>query len=87
MENDQKEINVQVNIPEHLKGGSYSNIVSVTTTGAGEVIIDFVFAHPRDKTNDGKQLGTLVSRVIMPVDLAKGLKLNLESHLDKHRKE
>ncbi len=82
-----KEINIQVNDPKNLRAGSYSNVFSVTTTTAKEVIIDFVFTHVNDKSDDEKQLGTLVSRVVMPVDLAIGLKLALESQLGKHRKE
>lgn len=89
MADEQKNIQVQVNVPEHLKGGSYANLFSVTTSKneeAGEVIVDFVFTHPSDK-KDGQQLGTLVSRVIMSLEGGKALKLLLESQLGKNRKE
>ncbi len=83
------QVKVDVNVPEHLRGGNFSNLFSVTTTKngeTGEVMIDFIFTHPSDK-KDGQQMGTLVSRVIMSLEGGKALKLLLESQLGKHRKE
>lgn len=78
--------NLQVNIPEAQKVGVSSNIVFVTTTGNGEVIIDFIFAHPNDKQGN-TQFGTLVSRVVLPIRVAKDLNLILGSHLGKSKSE
>lgn len=77
---------LQINIPEAQKVGTSANIVFVTTTSNGEVILDFVFAHPNDKQNN-VQLGTLVSRVVLPVKVAKDLNLILSSHLGKMKSE
>jgi len=77
---------LQINIPEAQKVGVSSNIVFVTTTGNGEVIIDFIFAHPNDKQGNA-QFGTLVSRVVLPIKVAKGLNLILGSHLGKSKSE
>ena len=84
-----KQVQVNVNVPEHLRAGSYANVFSVTTTKTGEtgeVMIDFVFTHPSDK-KDEQQLGTLVSRIILSLEGGKALKLLLESQLGKNRKE
>ena len=77
---------LEVNIPEHIRNGVYSNICSVTTTSSGEVIIDFVYTHPNDKKGN-TQTGVVVSRVIMNSDMGKALKLLLESQLGKNKKE
>lgn len=77
---------LQINIPEAQKVGTSTNIVFVTTTSNREVILDFVFAHPNDKQNN-VQLGTLVSRVVLPVKVAKDLNLILSSHLGKMKSE
>ena len=91
MTDEQKKLQIQVNVnvPEHLRGGSYANVFSVTTTKngeTGEVMIDFVFTHPSDK-KDGQQFGALVSRIIMSLEGGIALKLLLESQLGKNRKE
>lgn len=77
---------LQVNIPENLRVGAAANVVSVTTTTNGEVIMDFIFVHPQDKQNN-VQRGTLVSRVILPIKIAQDLNLILQSHLGKIKKE
>ena len=83
-----KTSSLQVNIPEHVKTGVGANIVFVTTTSNGEVILDFIFAHPNDKDNaKNLQFVTLVSRVVLPVKVAKDLNLILGSHLGKPKSE
>lgn len=77
---------LQVNIPENLRAGAAANVVSITTTMNGEVILDFIFVHPQDKQND-IQRGTLVSRVILPIKIAVDLNWILQSHLGKFKKE
>lgn len=87
MAEEKKEIQIQVNIPEDKKTGNYSNLFTVTSTQGKEVIIDFVFVHPNDRTQDNKQLATVVSRIIMSTDSAIALKMLLESQLGKNKKE
>lgn len=78
---------IQVHVPEHLRSAVSANIVRVTTTTQGEVIIDFVFAHPQDIQQDGSQVGTLVSRVILSLNVARDLHTILNSHLGKVKSE
>lgn len=87
MAEEPKEIQIQVNVPDKKKAASYSNLFTVTTTQGKEVIIDFVFVHPGDRSTDNKQLGTVVSRVVMSVESAVALKMLLESQLGKNKKE
>lgn len=82
-----KKRSVQVHVPEHLRGAASANIVRITTTNQGEVILDFVFAHPHDVQQDGTQVGTLVSRVILPLNVARDLHTILNSHLGKVKSE
>lgn len=77
---------LQVNVPESTKIGVSSNIVFVTTTSNGEVILDFIFTHPNDRTGN-TQHGTVVSRVVLPVKVAKDLNMVLSSHLGKSKSE
>lgn len=77
---------IQVNIPEHLRSAVSASLVRVTTTQEG-VIMDFVFAHPNDINDKGEQVGSLVSRLILPVRAARDLQIILSSHLGKIRKE
>lgn len=74
---------LQVNIPEHLRGAIGANVIRVTTTGRKEVIIDFVFVHPQDIDSNGNRVGTLVSRVVIPIDVAKDLQVILGNQLGK----
>ena len=74
-------------MPEHSRTPISANIIRVTTTTRGEVIVDFVFAHPKDIDNNGNQLGTLVSRVVIPIPVAKDLQVILASHLGKIKSE
>lgn len=84
--NKKPTVKLNVNIPEHLRAGISSNIVSVTTSSNGIVMLDFVFAHPNDKNNEG-QLGTLVARIILPTQVAQEVKMLLESQLGKIKSE
>lgn len=78
---------IQVNIPEHLRAAVSANIVRVTTTNQGEVIMDFVFSHPQDISEEGSQVGVLVSRIILNKNVAKDLQIILTNHLGKIGKE
>lgn len=86
MNKEDKQANLQVNVPESQKIGISSNIVLVTTTSNGEVILDFIFMHPQDKIGETQQ-GTVVSRVVLPVKVAKDLNMVLSSHLGKAKSE
>lgn len=87
MANIDRPKSIQVNIPEHLRAAISANILRVTTTTDGEVILDFVFAHPQDFNEKGEQMGSLVSRLILPIKVAKDLQIILSSHLGKIQKE
>lgn len=78
---------LQVNMSDIVRSGSHANIVSVTTTGNQEVILDFIFVHPNDKNLEGALTGQLVSRVILPLNVAKEFRLVLDSHMGKGIKE
>lgn len=86
MENKNPKMALKVNVPEVVKTGVSSNIVFVTTTANGEVILDFIFTHPQDKEGD-THVGTIVSRVVLPIKVAKDLNMVLSSHLGKVRSE
>lgn len=81
------QVNLTVNIKEEIRAGVYSNLVSVTTTSNQEVMFDFIYVHPHDKAPNGGSMGQLVSRVILPITVAKAMKLVLDAHLGKTRKE
>lgn len=87
MTNQNKQPSLQVNMPEHSRTPISANIIRVATTTRGEVIVDFVFAHPNDIDNNGNQLGSLVSRVVIPIQVAKDLQIILTSHLGKIKSE
>lgn len=72
---------------DQIRGGNHANIVSVTTTGNKEVILDFIFAHPNDKNEKGEVVGQLVSRVILPISVAQEFRLVLDAHMGKGVKE
>ena len=59
---------LKVNIPQGAQVAVSSNIVQVTTTSNGEVILDFIFKHPHEGDN-----ATLVSRVVLPIEVGKAL--------------
>lgn len=86
MDEKQVKTNLQVNVPEAQKVGVSANLVLVTTTSNGEVILDFIFAHPNDKS-ENTQHGTLVSRVVLPIKVGKDLNMVLSSHLGKSKSE
>lgn len=87
MAEPQKSKAIQVHVPEHLSGAVSANVVRVTTTNQGEVILDFVFAHPQDIQQDGGKVGTLVSRVILSLNVARDLHTILNNHLGKVKSE
>jgi hypothetical protein len=79
-------VSLKVFIPEHLRAGSYANVVSVTTTSNGEIMLDFVFNHPQDYSQGEKQ-ATLVSRVVLPEQVARQLLNILMGNLGTVQKE
>jgi len=87
MADQNKQPSLQVHMPEHSKTPISANIIRVTTTMRREVIVDFVFAHPNDIDINGNPLGTLVSRVVIPIQVAKDLQTILASHLGKIKSE
>ena len=87
MANSISQKSIQVNIPEHLKAATSANVVRVTTTNMGEVILDFVFSHPQDINEKNEQVGILVARVILNKNVAKDLQIILTNHLGKIGKE
>lgn len=76
-----KQLSISIEVPENLKAGAHANIVSITSTGEGEVIFDFIFSHPKEKRGDQK-IGRLVSRVVIPISVAKQLVPILIKHLE-----
>ena len=85
-EDNKKAATLQINIPDSQKVGVSANIIFTTTTANGEVILDFIFAHPNDKKGN-VQVGTLVSRVVLPVKVAKDFNMILSAHLGKIKSE
>ena len=73
---------LKVNIPQGAQVAVSSNIVQVTTTSNGEVILDFIFKHPHEGDN-----ATLVSRVVLPIEVGKALSFILLSHFGKPKSE
>lgn len=65
----------------------HANLVSITTTSNQEVMLDFIFVHPNDKDDKGIPFGNLVSRVILPLNVAKEFRLILDTHMGKGIKE
>lgn len=79
-------IPLQVNLNDQVKNGVYANLVSITTTSNNEVMMDFIFRHPMDLNEKNQPVGNLVSRVIIPLNTAKEIKLILESQTGKANK-
>lgn len=75
--NENKNIEIKINVPEHLKTGVYANFISVNATSNGELIMDLIFAHPTDKSY------TLVSRVIIPLKVGQDFNMILQKLLGK----
>lgn len=84
--NQDKVVPLTVFVPEHLRAGNYANLVGITTTGDGELMLDFVFSHPQDAKGNVKR-GSLVSRVILPEQVARRMLNILHAHLGKTIKE
>ncbi len=59
--------NIEVQIPEGLRGGAYANLTNVSVT-KNELVLNFIFVNDHDTPN-----GTLVSRVIVTREHAKDL--------------
>lgn len=79
--------NLLINTNDQVRSGVYSNLVTVTVSSNGEVMFDFIFSHPNDTGTQGEALGQLVSRVILPLEVAKSMKLVMDSQLGKPKKE
>ncbi len=73
-------VGVRVTVPESVKNGVYANLVNINTTSEGEVIFDFVFTHPQEVSENIRQ-GSIVSRVILPLSVAKRVSTILMAHL------
>ena len=58
---------LDISLPSELRGGVYSNLVSMTSTD-DDISLDFIYVNPRDE-----RPATVVSRVIMSG--TNGLKL------------
>lgn len=80
-------INLVVKANDEIRRGSHANIVSVTSTSNQEVMFDFINVHPNDKDDKGNQVGILVTRVTIPLNIAKELRLILDAHMGKNKKE
>ncbi|GEM_PF-2683061 len=76
-----------INSNDQIRTGVYSNLVTVTVSSNGEVMFDFIFSHPNDTRAEGEAIGQLVSRVILPLEVAKSMKLVMDSQLGKPKKE
>ena len=72
-----------INVPDHIKIGVYSNLVNITITSNQEVMFDFAYVHPSDKDTAGKPTGQVVSRVILPLTIARAMKLVMDSQMGK----
>lgn len=75
-----KPIALEVVIPDNLRAAVHANIVQVTTTINDEVMLDFVFSHPQEKKG-GNNIGFVVSRIVLPIKVAKQLSMILGAHL------
>ncbi len=86
--NDGKQpIRLKVKSNDQNRVGLHANLVSITTTSNQEVMLDFIFVHPNDKDDSGESFGHLVSRVILPLNVAKEFRLILDTHMGKGVKE
>jgi uncharacterized protein YwlG (UPF0340 family) len=82
----EEQIQLNITVPDAQKAGIHANVAFLTVTSNGEAMIDFIFSHPNDKIGDIQQ-GTLVSRVVLPVKVAKDLNFILSAQLGKTIKE
>jgi hypothetical protein len=64
---------IQVHVPEKLRSGLYANISNVQASDT-EVTINFIYANPSDVPQ-----GTLVARVVVAKEHAKGLADSIKS--------
>ncbi len=82
-----QKVNLVVKASDEIRRSHHANIVSVTSTSNQEVMFDFVNVHPNDKDEKGNQIGILVSRVTIPLNIARELRLILEAQMGKNIKE
>lgn len=74
---------IAINVPDQIKTGVYSNLVNITITSNQEVMFDFAYIHPSDKNAEGRLNGQVVSRVILPLTVARAMKLVMDSQMGK----
>lgn len=72
--------NISVEVPDNLKAGAYANTVNIAITSNDETIFDFIFVHPTLKT------AVVVSRVVIPLKVAKSLNMIMQTQLGKAKK-
>ena len=75
MEGPQKPMEIQVAFPEHLKGGAYSNSMSVTHTRE-EFVLDFMMVAP--------PAGSVIARIILSPGHAKRVVAALSENVRKY---
>ena len=75
MEGPQKPMEIQVTFPEHLKGGAYSNSMTVTHTRE-EFVLDFMMVAP--------PAGSVVARIILSPGHAKRVVAALSENVRKY---
>ena len=75
MEGPQQPIEIQVTFPEHLKGGVYSNSMTVTHTRE-EFVLDFMMVAP--------PAGSVVARIILSPGHAKRVVAALTENVRKY---
>jgi hypothetical protein len=82
-----KKLHLIVKANDEIRAGAHANLVSVTSTSNHEVIFDFINFHPNDRDEKGNQLGILVSRITIPLNIAKELRVILDAQMGKNIKE
>ena len=75
MEGEQKPMEIQVTFPEHMKGGVYSNQMTVTHTRE-EFVLDFLMVAP--------PAGSVTARVILSPGHAKRVVAALSENVRKY---
>ena len=75
MEGPQKPMEIQVTLPEHLKGGAYSNNMTVSHTRE-EFVLDFLMVAP--------PAGSVIARIILSPGHAKRVVAALSENVRKY---
>jgi len=75
-----QKVDIKVDVPDNLKAGAYANTVNIAITSNDETIFDFIFIHPTLKT------AIVVSRIIIPLKVAKNLNMIMQAQLGKAKK-